>query len=179
MQLDQCTPELTKLVRTYVAILALPGDALMVTTSRETYRRWIGRMVPSSYGGAYCYLPTSRQHAVLINLERIDQSQPRAVELVVAEELVHMRDRLDGDTRRHAHHGHDRIAHRVASLTGASLEEIRATLKPVARRPFKYVYACPSCGVQVKRRRRGTWSCGRCSPRFDKRFVMHVVQQLG
>ena len=58
-----------------------------------------------------------------------------------------MRDRLDGDLRRHAKHGHDRIAHRVSALTGATLEEIRASLLPPVRRPARYTYECPSCGV--------------------------------
>jgi predicted SprT family Zn-dependent metalloprotease len=117
-------------------------------------------------------------HAILINLERIDLSLPRALEVVVAEELVHMRDHLDGDRRRHAKHGYDRIAHRVSELTGASLEEIRSALIPVKRRPYRYVYACPGCGVRVPRKRRGTWSCARCSPKFDQRYVLRIVEDL-
>lgn len=159
-------------------LLELPVDHLWVTTSRATYRGWIGRTVPSAFGGAYCFLGRTGDHAVLINLERIDQDQPRAVELVVAEELVHMRDRLDGDTRRHSHHGYDRIAHRVAALTSATLDEIRSTLKPVARRPLKYLYQCPGCRLTVGRRRKGTWSCARCSPRFDRRYQMRIVEEM-
>ena len=90
-----------------------------------------------------------------------------------------MRDRLDGDLRRHAKHGYDRVAHRVADLTGASLEEIRtATIEP-RRRPGKYIYACPECGNRVARRVRGTWSCARCAPRFDSRYVLQLVSSTG
>ncbi len=162
----------------YIARLDLPGERLRVTTDRKEFSAWLGRRVPSSYGGAYVYLRQWDIHAVLINLERIDTSAPRAIEVVVAEELVHMRDHLDGDHRRHARHGHDRIAHRVASLTGASLEEIRGALLPVDRRPYRYVYACPRCGVKVPRKRKGTWSCGRCSPSFDPRYVLRIVEEL-
>lgn len=178
MILDQCDARLTDLLRHYIGILDLPVDDLMVTTNRGTFRAWIGRAVPSAYGGAYCFLRRTGQHAVLINLERIDQEQPRAVEIVVAEELIHMRDRIDGDTRHHAHHGYDRIAHRVAALTGASLDDIRSTLKPVARRPLKYLYQCPGCGLTVGRCRKGTWSCGRCSPRFDRRYQMRIIEEI-
>ncbi|MBA3274813.1 MAG: hypothetical protein H0T72_03395 [Chloroflexia bacterium] len=177
MLLDQCDDRLTELLNHYIALLHLPVDRLRITTSRATFRSWIGRSVPSAYGGAYCYLIRTGDHVILINLERIDQDQPRAVEIVVAEELVHMRDRLDGDTRRHARHGHDRIAHRVADLTGATLEEIRSTLMPVARRPVKYLYQCPGCGLTVGRRRQGVWSCARCAPRFDRRFQMRIVEE--
>lgn len=175
-EFDQCDDRLVELVRGYCRRLDLPGDRLRVTTSRATYRSWIGRPIPSAYGGAYCVHPRTGAHLVLINLDRIDQVQPQAVEIVVAEELVHMRDRLDGDRRRHAHHGHDRIAHRVAALTGASLEEIRSALKPVAGRPVKHLYRCPGCGFTVGRRRKGVWSCARCSPTFDRRFQMRIVE---
>ena len=178
MILDQCDARLCELVDHYSVLLNLPVDHLRVTTSRATYRVWIGRTVPSAYGGAYCYVGRTGAHAILINLERIDQDQPRSVELVVAEELIHMRDQLDGDTRRHSHHGYDRIAHRVAALTGVTLDEIRTTLKPVARRPLKYLYQCPGCGLTVGRRRKGTWSCARCSPRFDRRYQMRIVEDL-
>jgi ribosomal protein L37AE/L43A len=99
--------------------------------------------------------------------------------LVVVEELVHMRDFLDGDRRRHAKHGHDRIAVRVANLTGASLDEIRNCLIPASRRPVRYHYACPACGMTVGRRCRGIWSCGRCSNTFDWRFVLQLVHEVG
>ncbi|MGN6484001.1 MAG: hypothetical protein ACTHMX_06310 [Thermomicrobiales bacterium] len=166
------------LIDRYVSTLALPTDRLWITTDRAEYGRWLGRRVPSSYGGAYCYLRQQDIHAVLIHLDRIDRSQPMAVEVVVAEELVHMRDHLDGDRRRHAKHGYDRIAHRVADLTGASLDEIRSALIPVRRRAPKYVYACPGCGARVARRKQGTWSCGRCAPVFDRRYVLRLVETL-
>jgi predicted SprT family Zn-dependent metalloprotease len=175
---ERCDAAVRPLVDAYVQRLALPTDRLWVTSEREVFGRWLGRRVPTAYGGAYVYLRRQKAHAVLINLERIDLDQPRALEIVVAEELVHMRDHLDGDHRRHAKHGHDRIAHRVAALTGASLDEIRSALLPVRRRPYRYIYGCPGCGVQVPRKRRGTWSCGRCSPTFDPRFVLRIVAVL-
>jgi hypothetical protein len=167
--------ETSRLLDHYVARLALPVDRLRVTTDRRLFESWLGRKVRSSIGGAYAFLPRGSEHLILINLPRIDRTQPRALEVVVAEELIHMRDRLDGDLRRHAKHGHDRIAHRVAALTGASLEEIRGALVPVRRRPARYLYVCPRCKMQVARRTRGTWSCARCAPTFDARFILRPV----
>lgn len=167
--------ETRRLLEQYIAALDLPTDRLRVTTERREFERWIGRRVSSAIGGAYTHSPRTGEHLILINLRRIDQSLPRSLEVVVAEELIHMRDRLDGDLRRHARHGYDRIARRVADVTGASLEEIRsATIAPV-RRPARFTYRCPSCGVTIARRTRGTWSCGRCSSRFDARFVLQLV----
>lgn len=166
------------LVEEYARRLDLPLEDLRVTTDRAEYGSWLGRRISSAYGGAYVFLRHAGIHAVLINLERIDGANPRNVEIVVAEELIHMRDHLDGDLRRHAKHGHDRIAWRVAELTGASLEEIRSALLPVKRRPYRYIYACPGCHVRVPRKRKGTWSCGRCSPSFDRRYVLRIVEEL-
>jgi predicted SprT family Zn-dependent metalloprotease len=174
----RCDVAVSRLVLEYVEKLSLPTSDLRVTTDRGVYGRWLSRRIPSSYGGAYCYLRRERIHAILINLERIDPSATRGVEIVVAEELIHMRDHLDGDHRRHAKHGHDRIARRVAALTGSTLEEVRSALIPVRRRPYRYIYACPSCGVRVPRKRRGTWSCARCSPRFDPRYVLRIVEEV-
>ena len=164
--------ETRALLERYVARLDLPTDRLRVTTVRRDFECWLGRRVRASIGGAYAFASASGEHLILINLPRIDQSRPRSLEVVVAEELLHMRDRLDGDLRRHARHGYDRIAHRVSALTGATLEEIRASLVPPTPRPARYLYGCPSCGVRVPRQKQGTWSCGRCAPRFDPRFVL-------
>lgn len=163
------------LIHRYIVRLALPTDRLWITTNRRQFEQWLGRRVAASIGGAYVYHPVRQAHLVLINLPKIDLSKPKALEIVVAEELLHMRDFLDGDRRRHAKHGYDRIAVRVAELTGATLEEVRACLLPPQRRPARYRYQCPSCGQTVQRRKRGTWSCGQCAPTFDPRFVLQLV----
>ncbi|MDP9354451.1 MAG: hypothetical protein M3R02_04080 [Chloroflexota bacterium] len=178
MLADVPDEETRGLLHHYLNVLSLPTDRLRVTTCRRSFSGWLGRRVSSSLGGAYAYLPRCNEHLVLVNLARIDRSQPRAVEIVVAEELIHMRDRLDGDHRRHARHGYDRIADRVAALTGATLEEIRTCLLPVQRRPFRYLYACPGCGRCTPRRVQGTWSCRWCASRFDPRFVLRLVADL-
>ena len=171
--------ETRELLERYVALLGLPTDRLRVTTERRVFESWLGRRLRGSIGGAYTFAPASGDHLILINLPRIDQSRPRSLEVVVAEELVHMRDRLDGDFRRHAKHGHDRIAHRVSALTGATLDEIRASVLPPVRRPARYVYGCPSCDVRVPRQRQGTWSCGRCAPQFDPNFLLRLQSVAG
>lgn len=178
MVLDVEDEEARSLLAHYLQRLALPTADLRVTTDRATFGRWLGRPVGSAIGGAYAFLPRSGEHLVLVNLPRIDRAQPRALEIVVAEELLHMRDRLDGDLRRHAKHGHDRIAHRVAALTGASLADVQRCLLPVRRRPYRYVYGCPRCGLRVPRRVRGSWSCGRCAPRFEERYRLRLVANL-
>jgi hypothetical protein len=163
----------------YLSLLDLGGHPLSVTTERRTFEQWLGRKVRASIGGAYTFDPRNGHHLILINLARIDRSKPHSVEVVVAEELIHMRDRLDGDLRRHAKHGYDRVAYRVAELTGVSLEEIRSATVEPKRRPGKYIYACPGCGNRVPRRVRGTWSCARCAPTFDPRFVLQLISSTG
>lgn len=165
-------------VRHFARLLAIEGESAWVTTERSRFEEILGRKVSASLGGAYIYLPRRKRHLVLINVPRLNPDEPRAIELVVAEELVHLRDWIDGDRRRHSRHGYDRIAHRVAGIANASLEEVRNCLTPATRRPYKWVYACPGCGVTVYRKRRGTWSCGRCSPTFDRRFVLRIVEEI-
>lgn len=159
------------LAETYVRIFGLEREKLWITTDRAQFQHKIGRRLDAGIGGAYVYARSMRTHLILINLERIDRAKPRSLELVVAEEFMHMRDWIDGDRRRHAKHGYDRIAVRVAELTGATMEEVRSCLLPRTTRPARYLYRCPGCRRTIHRKRRGTWSCGACSPTFDRRFV--------
>ena len=162
----------------YIARFGLGAERLSITTERRNFERQLGRRVSASIGGAYVYHPVRKTHLVLINLSRIDRAQPKALEIVVAEEFMHMRAWLYGDRRRHAKHGFDRIAYRVAEVTGASIEEVRSCLLPVKRRAPKYLYRCPGCSRTVPRGRKGIWSCGRCSPTFDHRFVLVLESEL-
>jgi hypothetical protein len=174
--LGELDPPLRLHCETYASRLDLSLDDLLITTKRHDFELWLGRKVSASIGGAYVYLAARKQHAILINVPRLNSLNPRAAELVIAEELVHMRDFIDGDRRRHAKHGCDRIALRVLELTGATLDEIRNCTIVPKRRPIKYHYACPACGWGVGRRRRGVWSCSRCSPEFDRRFELTLVR---
>lgn len=179
MLLETEDDRIADFVSTYAARLALPTNDLWVTSNRKTFDTWVGRKVGGSIGGAYVFHPGRNKHLVLINLKRIDQNRPKSLEIVVCEELLHMRHRLDGDLRRHAKHGHDRIAVQVAQLTGATMDEVRGCVKPVKRRAPKYIYACPKCKMEVPRSRVGVWSCGRCSPTFDRRFQLRIVRTFG
>ncbi|MCC6792251.1 MAG: hypothetical protein IT336_11210 [Thermomicrobiales bacterium] len=162
----------------YLERFQLTEEPLAITTERSQFEEMLGRRVDAAIGGGYVFHPKRKQHLVLINLQRIDLTRPRALEIVVAEELLHMRDWIDGDRRRHAKHGYDRIAVRVSEVTGASMEEIRSCLLPRQKRPVRYHYRCPGCSRVVERRRRGTWSCGRCASRFDPRFVLVLDRDL-
>lgn len=175
---EACDPRVISLVEDYILRLGLPVDRMQVTSDRRVYSRWLGRRIPSAYGGAYCFLRRPGIHAILINLDRIDLTKPRSLEVVVAEELIHMRDRLDGDERGHAKHGYDRIAVKVGEITGATLEEIHSALIPAKQRPYRYIYSCPRCGIRIPRKRTGRWSCPRCSSSFDPRFVLRIVEHL-
>jgi predicted SprT family Zn-dependent metalloprotease len=170
--------EVRLLARRYVKYFELERERLRMVTNRADFESLLGRKVSAAIGGAYVHLRAPKTHLILINVTRIDRSQPKALEVVVVEELMHMRDWIDGDRRRHAKHGYDRIAHRVAQVTGASLQEIRGCLLPTTRRPDRYVYRCPGCRRTVVRRKRGVWSCASCSPVFDRRFVLTLDRDL-
>lgn len=171
--------ETKALLRRYLAVFRLEREPIWMTTELTAFQRRLGRRVNAAIGGAYVFQRSTKTHLVLINLPRIDRAQPRALEIVVAEELMHLRDWIDGDRRRHAKHGYDRIAVRVAELTGATMDEVRGCLLPVNRRPTRYTYRCPACRRTIERRRRGVWSCAMCSPKFDRRFVLELVADRG
>lgn len=178
MQADIHDEETLRWVEHYLDLLELPRDRLRVTTIRATFERWLGRRIGGGIGGAYVYLRGPKEHAIFINLPRIDRSQPRALEIVVAEELIHMQDHIAGDHRRHAKHGYDRIALRVSQVTGATPEEIRACLLPRQTRPYRYLYGCSRCGTEVPRRVRGSWACGPCYRRSRRRYALRIVALL-
>lgn len=173
---ERCDDRVVDLVQVYLNKLSLPGDDLSITTDRALFGQWLQRTIPYRIGGAYSMHPRTRAHRVFVHLARLDPEVPFAIEVVVAEELIHMRDHLRGDFRRHSHHGHDRIAFEVERVTGYTPAEQRSILAERHVTLFRYLYQCPRCRSIVPRRIRGTWSCRRCSRRFSPNLVFREIE---
>lgn len=76
----------------------------------------------------------------------------------------------------HLRRGHDAEFRREARRLGAPLW----AEGPARRRPYKYVYRCPHCLLEVLRRRKGSWSCGRCSGgRYNPAYRLQIIRYLG
>ncbi len=44
---------------------------------------------------------------------------------------------------------------------------------------YKYIYECPSCKKQVKRRIKGVWSCRKCGgDRFNSKYKLVIKKEL-
>jgi hypothetical protein len=177
---------------------------LAITQDRREFTRWTGKRLNVMALGCYCYLPTpvptrrplpgvlelkpaAPAHRHLIFIE--PDMQPRAIEVTVAHELIHLADRVNGTPRRHRHHGYDSIAADEAAVTGYSLEELRRLLNEEsqqreaqrrARRPIRYLYECPGCGKEYPRTRRYSQavSCSCCDKRYNPYFRLRLKPSL-
>lgn len=175
---------------------------LAITQERREFTRWSGKRLNALALGCYCYLPpaVSRRallaplptaelkrtvpgHRHLIFIE--PDMQPRAIEVTVAHELIHLADRINGTPRRHRHHGYDSIAADEAAVTGYTLEELRRLLNEEsqrrdarrrASRPIRYLYECPRCGKEYPRTRRYSQavSCSSCDKRYNPLFRLRL-----
>lgn len=180
---------------------------LAITQERREFTRWTGKRLNSMALGCYCYLPapaTPRRalfspfsasaeaksvapgHRHLIFIE--PNMQPRALEVTVAHELIHLADRVNGTPRRHRHHGYDSIAADEAAVTGYSLEELRHLLNEESQRreaqcralrPIRYLYECPGCGKEYPRTRRYSQavSCSTCDKSYNPRYRLRLKTQ--
>lgn len=167
---------------------------LALTQDRFEYMRWTGKRLNTMALGCYCYLPAlpvrepatvdSVSHRHLIFVEPAMQST--SIEVTVAHELIHLADRVQGNPRRHRHHGYDSIATDEAAVTGYAVEDLRALLHEESvrrehvrreRRPLRYLYECPGCGKQYPRTRRYSQavSCSDCDKSYNSRFALLLV----
>lgn len=46
------------------------------------------------------------------------------------------------------------------------------------RRPYRYVYACPICGLEIARRRTGRWYCRQCVPGHGRAARFRLARLL-
>lgn len=110
---------------------------------------------------------------------------PVNIEVTVAHELIHLRDRVTGNPRKHRCHGYDAISVDEAVLTERDPEFLRAQLREEthrreaalrAVRPYRYIYVCPVCKREYPRVRRYSRpvSCGRCDRHYNLAFVLEL-----
>lgn len=127
---------------------------------------------------------TAPTHRHLIFIE--PAMQVKSIEVTIAHELIHLSDRVQGNPRRHTHHGHDAIAADEAAVTGYPLEDLQHLLyaesqrREQARRalrPIRYLYACPQCGKLYPRTRRYSRavSCSRCDKAYNPRYLLYLL----
>jgi len=61
----------------------------------------------------------------------------------------------------------------LASILGVTR---RYASSPLVPRPSKYIYACPACGKQIRRKRRlKLASCAACDSRYNPRYALRLV----
>jgi len=122
-------------------------------------------------------LAAAHRHLIFIEPDLL----PQGLEVTIAHELIHLRDRVQGTPRRHRCHGYDAIADDEAALTGYPPEELRALLREETNRreatlrrtrPIRYTYVCPACGKEYHRVRRYTRevSCGACDHAYNPAY---------
>lgn len=124
---------------------------------RVAYRvQWSDRM---SRSAGLCYY---RKGLVRLSC-RYHAAFPQEIENTLKHELIHAVGIL----------GHGRKFREQAERLGCDV-----TAKPMPGRPYKWVYACPSCGMEVKTRKRVSLSCGRCSRRWDPRYELVLARAV-
>ncbi|MEK7469183.1 MAG: SprT-like domain-containing protein [Planctomycetota bacterium] len=69
--------------------------------------------------------------------------------------------------------GHGRKFREEAKRLGCDVKA-----RPMPGRPYKWLYACPACGIEVKTRKRVTLSCGKCARRWDPRYALVLRRAL-
>lgn len=175
---------------------------LALTQDRQEYMRWTGKRLNFMVLGCYCYIPApvlrlksaatvaeekSPSHRHLIFIE--PTLQAASIEVTVAHELIHLSDRVQGNPRRHHHHGYDSIATDEAALTGYAVEDLRKLLHEESvrrehlrreRRPIRYMYQCVQCGKLYPRTRRYSRpiSCSSCDKHYNPQFSLHLLPSL-
>lgn len=82
------------------------------------------------------------------------------------------------------HHGHDKYFRALCLKLGGTPNRqsdysyLKDALPNHLKKKINYVYVCPVCGhkMETTRKLKRQYSCGKCSPRFDERFIM-VLQE--
>jgi hypothetical protein len=60
---------------------------------------------------------------------------------------------------------------RIARALGVTWNEFRYATRWADLKRYRYLYACPRCGLELPSKKRRRASCGRCNPEgYDERY---------
>ncbi|MBU0985377.1 MAG: SprT-like domain-containing protein [candidate division Zixibacteria bacterium] len=156
--------------------LPVPGELPDVATLYRLFDRynWMyfeGRLTRPTieYSGrmtsAGMYMP--RRHLIRIGRKYHEIFSDEVAD-TLKHEMIHI-----------LHLRHDAAFKAEAKRVGAS---VRARSHPALRRPARYLYVCPGCGMEYPRQKRLRMaSCGKCSKggRYDERFKLRLKKPAG
>jgi predicted SprT family Zn-dependent metalloprotease len=96
--------------------------------------------------------------------------RPDALPMTLAHEMCHLLVPGHGPEFR-------RLALPIARALGVTWREFRYAERWADLSRYRYVYACPSCGLEYPSRKRQRASCGKCNPEaFDERFRLVLTE---
>jgi predicted SprT family Zn-dependent metalloprotease len=95
---------------------------------------------------------------------------PESLEVTLAHEMIHLETPNHGAEFR-------RIGKPIAAALGVNWNEFRYATRWADLRRYRYLYACPRCGLEYPSKKRRRASCGICHPGgFDEEFRLVLAE---
>ncbi|MEN8149850.1 MAG: SprT-like domain-containing protein [Planctomycetota bacterium] len=107
----------------------------------------------------------------LIRVSRLYwRRQPDSLPTTIAHEMIHLVTPNHGPEFR-------RIGRPIAAALGVDWNEFRYATRWADLSRYRYVYACPNCGLELPSKKRRRASCGKCNPAgYDERFRLTLTE---
>jgi predicted SprT family Zn-dependent metalloprotease len=114
---------------------------------------------------------TCRPQEGLIRVsESYHRRRPEALPVTIAHEMIHLFEPRHGRAFRE-------IGGPIAEALGVGWDEFRYSERWADLSRYRYLYACPGCGLEFPSKKRRTASCGRCAPRgYDDAFRLVLTE---
>lgn len=79
-------------------------------------------------------------------------------------------------------HGHDNLFKNTVIRLGGTLTKRSSANQ--GYKPYRYIYKCPNCGKEIKRKRIGVWACANCckkynSGKYTDKYKFELVKDRG
>jgi predicted SprT family Zn-dependent metalloprotease len=112
-----------------------------------------------------------RPEAKLIRVSRVYwRRHPDSLPVTIAHEMIHLVTPNHGPEFR-------RRGMPIAEALGVTWNEFRYATRWADLRRYRYLYACPRCGLEFPSKKRRRASCGRCNPTgYDERFRLKLSE---